>query len=231
MACNYSYMVLSFCDIEKKFNGRKVTDLPYGYLRPMRAYPVEFEIKSKGYLLVLRLSPVGFYQITGKKASDFVQSVLDLSEFYDRKEFLDFYFRIKNIKNIEILLSEVNHFFVNRHKILQAHPLDSVLQYIDEKKGMLEICKLSDSYNMSISTLNRYFNKYLGVSIGLYLRTIKFKCLFKEVIKGQLKLQEIAFKYNFFDQSHFHKEFKKFSGVSPKDLRKDLQLSHSLFEY
>ncbi len=64
--------------------------------------------------------------------------------------------------------------------------------------------------------INRYFNSVFGFSLKQFLDIIRFRKSFKYISKGQIHPEN-----NYFDQSHFIKEVKKYAGVTPKELYKN----------
>lgn len=64
--------------------------------------------------------------------------------------------------------------------------------------------------------INRYFNKQYGISLKSYLNIIRCKTAYKSIAKNIEQPQS-----DYFDQAHFIKEIKKYTGVSPKELAKN----------
>ena len=94
-----------------------------------------------------------------------------------------------------------------------------------QTKGSESITYYSEQVFWSSRQLNRYFKKRFGLSLKSYCNILKCAASFKHIKKGQL-----APKHNYFDQPHFVKDIKKYTGNRPKDLYKNendrfLQLS------
>ena len=82
--------------------------------------------------------------------------------------------------------------------------------------GEMSIKELSEKVFWSQRQINRYFNKQLGISLKAYCDILRFQASLAHIKEGNLYPQ-----LNFADQSHFIKEIKKLSGVSPKELLKN----------
>lgn len=94
-----------------------------------------------------------------------------------------------------------------------------------QTKGSESIAYYAEQVSWSSRQLNRYFKKRFGLSLKSYCNILKCNASFKHLKKG-----ELAPKHNYFDQSHFVKNIKKYTGNRPKDLYKNendrfLQLS------
>lgn len=82
--------------------------------------------------------------------------------------------------------------------------------------GAISIKELSEKAFWSRQQINRYFNQQFGLSAKAYCNIIRFRASFQHIKEGKLFPQQ-----NFADQSHFIREVKKLSGVSPKELSKN----------
>ncbi|HVI46227.1 MAG TPA: AraC family transcriptional regulator, partial [Chitinophaga sp.] len=82
--------------------------------------------------------------------------------------------------------------------------------------GSLTVQELSDRVAWSRRQINRYFNEQFGISLKAYCNIFRFKASLQQIKEGRL-FPEL----NFADQTHFIKEVKRFSGVSPKELAKN----------
>jgi AraC-like DNA-binding protein len=107
-------------------------------------------------------------------------------------------------------------------KILSLLPKE-----IDERKrilfeliygsnGTITVKALSEKVFWSSRQINRYFNHQFGISLKAYCNILRFRASLEHIANGELFPEG-----NFFDQNHFIKEIKKFSGVVPKELAKN----------
>jgi len=111
----------------------------------------------------------------------------------------------KAIKKIQSLLpSEID----NRKRKL--------FELIYSSNGVITIKELSEKSFWSRQQINRYFHQQFGLTAKAYCNIIRFRASFQHIKEGKLFPQQ-----NFADQSHFIKEVKKLSGVSPKELLKN----------
>lgn len=91
-----------------------------------------------------------------------------------------------------------------------------LFQLIFESNGEIPIKELSEKVLWSQRQINRYFNQQFGLSLKTYCKILRFQASLPHIHKGELYPQ-----LNFTDQSHFIKEIKQLSGVSPKELHKN----------
>lgn len=82
--------------------------------------------------------------------------------------------------------------------------------------GALTVKELSAKVFWSSRQINRYFNQQFGLTLKAYCNILRFRTSFQHIKEGKLFPTQ-----NFADQSHFIKEVKKLSGVSPKELKRN----------
>lgn len=79
--------------------------------------------------------------------------------------------------------------------------------------------------NLSERSLERFFLADVGITPVLYARICRFQSSLALFRQGKFRsLTEIAYSLGYFDQSHFIRDFKQFSGASPGTyLRKTIE--------
>lgn len=71
--------------------------------------------------------------------------------------------------------------------------------------------------NISERSLERYFKQHIGISPNLFARITRFQSALENIRQMQFdKLTDIAYQNDYFDQSHFIRDFKEFAGTSPR---------------
>jgi len=105
------------------------------------------------------------------------------------------------------------------HSLLPAKMDERKRQLFDlifSTHGEIPVKELSEKVFWSDRQINRYFNQQFGLGLKAYCNILRFQASLAHIKEGQLYPQ-----LNFSDQSHFIKEIKKLSGVSPKELSKN----------
>ncbi len=97
----------------------------------------------------------------------------------------------------------------------------------DENLNINDFC---ENTGINRRTFERIFNKYIGVSPKLFMRINRFQKTIKELNQTSL-LTSIAYDNNYFDQTHFIKDFKSFMGSTPTEfLNKNIAVKQ-IIEY
>jgi AraC-like DNA-binding protein len=119
---------------------------------------------------------------------------------------------------------------------LSLHNEDSIFDYCIEKivatKGSITVKQLEKQTGYSSRWLNMKFIDKLGVSPKNLSSIIRFNQCYRQLILGSGKsLFKNDFYHLYYDQSHFIKDFKRFTGLSPAKLEKQINdFSTSYFE-
>ncbi len=102
------------------------------------------------------------------------------------------------------------------NEYLDITRISHACSFIAANQGCISIEKLAQEICLSKRVLEYKFKEQVGVSPKLYSRIIRFNALLSDIKSNTFKdWQELALHYKYFDQAHFIKVFKRFSGSSP----------------
>lgn len=106
------------------------------------------------------------------------------------------------------------------HTLLAKKTIDErkrkLFKLIYSSKGSMTVKEMSEKSSWSSREINRYFNKYFGLSLKTYCNIVRFRASFEQIRNGKL-YPELSYA----DQAHFIRETKKLSSVQPKELLKN----------
>jgi len=80
--------------------------------------------------------------------------------------------------------------------------------------------KLADLVNMAEGSLCRFFKMNMGITLFEYLNKIKTDFACKLLMDQDMSIMDVCFDSGFNNVSHFNKQFKKITGVTPSEYRK-----------
>ena len=91
------------------------------------------------------------------------------------------------------------------------------VQYVISQGGNVGLDTLSQLAGISSRQLERRFKEEAGFSPKLFSRLVRFQASLRLATANTLStMTDIGYAAGYFDQSHFIREFKEFSGISPK---------------
>jgi len=101
--------------------------------------------------------------------------------------------------------------------------IDLVRNVMDEvtRPGFFDnIDNVASRYGITSRYLQKIFVQYAGLTPKLYARIHRFQSSLVLIGKGEVSLTDAAYECGYFDQSHFIREFKSFTGFSPGEFRR-----------
>ena len=119
-----------------------------------------------------------------------------------------------DLSSFEIIVSQLEKEFikVKSKKTIQGNRL-RLSQLLDKMKGYISAREVSNQIYWTNRQINRYLNKYLGISLKKYLNIQKCYQSYLQIREGNFYPDR-----GFFDQPHFIREIKKHTGETPKSL-------------
>ena len=81
----------------------------------------------------------------------------------------------------------------------------------------LSLQELSTLINIHPVTISKYFPRYFSCTLGEYIRKVKVEKAVDLIKQEQMSLTALAYHCGFFDQSHFIRAFKTYTGFRPKE--------------
>src|SRR5690606_23238707 len=112
------------------------------------------------------------------------------------------------------LLAQLNH--VETDKLIVE-----AVKLIVQSKGTIRIRELNEKLAISQSPFEKRFRKTVGTTAKKFASIVRFNSVL-EGISETKTLTEICYENNFFDQAHFIKDFKQFTGDTPDNFKRFL---------
>lgn len=115
----------------------------------------------------------------------------------------------------------------NNHRKTQ-----SIIEYINQLKGDVNIEDICETFDLSIRTLERIFKKEVGLSAKLFTRIIRLRHVRENLSSLDVEnFSQLSQERGFFDQSHLIKEFKYFMFETPKSYFENKRKMAKKFNY
>lgn len=86
---------------------------------------------------------------------------------------------------------------------------------------MQSVSEMANACNLSVRQIERDFKSLSGFSPRLFSKLTRFRSLMESLPAKAYSMADLAYEFNYYDQSHFINEFKRFTGLSPTQYIKD----------
>lgn len=140
-----------------------------------------------------------------------------LDEFFRPSELMRLEEQLGTAGSIEKKVGIVQQFFIERIRYQKADLLVAKsVEKITAANGVLDVKDLSDSLYISRDAFEKRFRKAVGTAPKQFADIVRMKALIGRAHLTD-SLLDSALSAGFFDQSHFIRNFKRFTGLTPKD--------------
>lgn len=132
----------------------------------------------------------------------------------------------------EVKISIIEKFLIQ--KLITPESINQLIkssvEMILRLGGQVSIDDLSDSLQINRRKLERKFSTVIGLSPKQLSKIIRLQATLKTLsAQNAANLTTVAYEGNYYDQAHFIKDFKEFTGVSPKQFYGDNLRMSALF--
>ncbi|MFA6816911.1 MAG: AraC family transcriptional regulator [Lentisphaeria bacterium] len=97
--------------------------------------------------------------------------------------------------------------------------IQTVLRYIWQKKMPPSLADASKLCALGTSRFSELFRRNMGVSYGKFALHVRMANASRDLLSGNLTLDEISSRWGFYDAAHFCHTFRKFYKVSPGEFK------------
>jgi len=189
---------------------------------------IEIEPTGRTGIVAARFFPEGLVPFIETAIADLENRAVDLYEMFGEEgkmleveviSAVDNPTRIKLIE--EFLLS----------KLSAPQTIDNItkacVQAIFQSQGQIGVVELADKMNINRRNMERRFVSAVGLSPKQLSRVARLQATLKMLEQNQYgSLTSLAYENGYYDQAHFIKDFKEFTGLSPKSFySENLQLA------
>lgn len=171
------------------------------------------------------LRPNGLSTLFGMRPADLNDSLVDLAYYAGPLLPHELIVAPSNGQRIALL----NDFLITKltKQKSRDEAVEQALRAVDENIGEITIKGLTDMVGLSERQFERRFQDAVGLSPQFYLRVRRITEAAKLMKTDKYQtLADVAGAVNFFDQSHFIRDMKEFSGLTPRSLSQKVSDFH-----
>lgn len=172
-------------------------------------------------IFIIEFQPAGFFPFSGVKQKDLLNEIHSISEI---NPLLDL--KMKELfleeESAETLFVKVERLFAESIQTKYPPALTSAIQLIIQKSGMISAKEITMAVSYSDRHLNRFFTEYLGISMKAFARIVRINHALRLLNDPQKSMSAVLDELEYYDSSHFIKDFKIVCGITPHDYRKKM---------
>lgn len=177
-----------------------------------------FHLRNRGisHVLGIKLQPTALTHLYKQDMELLSDKVLNLAPFtFPRMSELEI--NLRRTENQDDQIKIINAFFLDlaRNCISENEMPEKAIGLLRSQNGMISMAELLTGIFLSERQFGRVFKKYVGLSPKLYARIIRFNYIFHLREEKPDSWKNLALEAAYYDQSHFIREFKAFTGENP----------------
>lgn len=174
-----------------------------------------------GTILVC-FTETGFAHFASHPANELFNLSISLDNIFNKSEVKEVEEKLSLSITDKQRIKIVEQFLLSQLKDIQADKLIvEAVKLIYQSKGAIRIKELNEKLFISQSPFEKRFRKVVGTTPKKFASIIRFNTVLDNLNKTK-SLTEICYENNFFDQAHFIKDFKQFTGDTPEDFKRFL---------
>ncbi len=172
--------------------------------------------------VLVYLTETGFAHFAPHPAHELFNVSLSLDVVFDRGKVREvegkLAFALTDLQRI----GAVERFLLSELKDVAADKLIAeAVRHIQDSKGKIRIRELARTVGISESPLEKRFRQLVGTTPKKFASIIRFNAVLDKLNNGR-PLMEICYESDYFDQAHFIKSFKKFTGDTLENFKQSL---------
>ncbi|MDP9178396.1 MAG: helix-turn-helix domain-containing protein [Gemmatimonadota bacterium] len=192
---------------------------PQSFAISMMRKLVEIESAGRTGFISVRFYPWGAYHFFAEPIRNFLDQTIPCERLWP--ELVDGLMKDLSADGpIEGRIDIVQSFLLDRlRENRRDQPeIDDAIRLIRDSQGRLSIAEICERTSLSKKQLERRFLASIGTTPKIFSRISRFLAICHHLKEhSDRSLTGIAYECGFYDQAHFIKEFKEFSGLTPKE--------------
>ncbi|MEJ1241012.1 helix-turn-helix domain-containing protein [Chryseolinea sp. T2] len=170
--------------------------------------------------ILVYFTETGFAHFGSHPAHELFNLSVSLDYIFDRSRVMEVEEKLAISTTDKQRIRIVEHFLISQLTEIQHDKLVvEAVRLIYESKGGIRIKELNERLSISQSPLEKRFRKVVGTTPKKFASIVRLNHVITSLNKTK-SLTEICYDNNFFDQAHFNRDFKQFTGETPENFKR-----------
>lgn len=181
--------------------------------------PLAIKANGKNLMLGIRFFPHSAAYFLNEGVWEFNNQISDLRDLLGAPV-KTLHSRLMDTQELHQRINLIESFLMDRLSIAKTKPhkiglVGQVVREMVHKNHSDNIETVASRYGITSRYLQKLFLQYTGVTPKLYGKINRFQHSLRLISQNEASLTSIAYDCGYFDQSHFIREFKSFTGITP----------------
>ncbi len=197
--------------------------LPRCFVIGQLTQPYEVEPTGETGIFFVCFHPYGFLPFASIPIKEMENTAVALTALFGN-EIKEIERKILSADSTAERIAVIEKFLLEKltHVDTIDHIVTSTVESIITANGHLSVDQLSKQSNTNRRQLVRKFSSTIGLSPKQLSKTVRLQAMLKILLNEEVEsLIGLAYEGEYYDQAHFIKDFKEFTGLTPKEFYGD----------
>jgi len=172
--------------------------------------------------ILVYFTEIGFTHFSSNPANELFNLSLSLDDIFEKNKVEEVEEKLAIATTNNQRIKVVEQFLLSQLKNIETDKLIiQAVKLIYQSKGTIRVKELNEKLFISQSPFEKRFRKVVGTTAKKFASIVRFNYILDNMSKTK-SLTGICYENNFFDQAHFIKDFKQFTGNTPEKFKRFL---------
>jgi AraC-like DNA-binding protein len=189
---------------------------PRCFVSGMSDTPVQLDIPERQAFFGMELHPAAIKKLLKVPCGDFLNAITDLEGI--NKEFSSLWHQLAEAVSFHSRVSITQEWLGKKLCSIPEQEL-AISDFLKSDPGSANVAGLATQFCYSVRQLHRKTRELFGMSTEGLIRYQRYVHALQLMHHSQETLTRIGYDCRYYDQAHFIREFKDFTGLTPGDYR------------
>ena len=172
--------------------------------------------------VLVYFSETAYTSFSSSPAHEIFNQSVSLEHLFDRYKISETEEKLATAATDRQRVHIVEQFLISQLKEIQSDKLIvEAVKLIHRSGGNIRIKELNEKLCISSSPFEKRFRKLVGTTPKKFASIVRFNAVLNTIDPART-LADICYENNFFDQAHFIKDFKRYTGDTPENFKRSL---------
>lgn len=197
---------------------------PRSVLVGLQSSSVVLDVNKSHKAVRVGFHPGGMYRLLGFSMAEMIDGSYDAVDVFGNA-LQEVNNKLQDAKTSYEIKEVIEQFMLSKVKSLRKPlPFDQAMLELLRLNGNVQIEKMASLACLSLRQFERVSKERIGLSPKFFARVVRFSKAYRlyESVPS-LSWTNIAYECGYFDQMHLIHDFKKFTGITPSSIEKELE--------
>ncbi|MBM9548577.1 helix-turn-helix transcriptional regulator [Leptospira sp. 201903074] len=166
-------------------------------------------------IIIVKFQPWGAFSFLNRPMYELNEIGISGYDLFNKTDLDEIHSRLQETKDNCSKIEQLENFLLKaiKNQTIDLRIIEAISQ-MNLTQGKIKIQEIASSVNLSIDTFEKKFREITGVTPKRISSIIRMSSAIR-AIPNYTSFTRLAYDLGYFDQSHFIKEFKSFTGQTP----------------